>query len=82
MSRASSLRRRAAGAFEVFSLCRPMDEFDPSEPALLHDRLTDRLLPWEPAFRHSFARQAREVEPGVVAYDGLQLDGWMIPEEL
>jgi hypothetical protein len=82
MSRASSLRRpEGAEPLEVFSLCRPMCEFDPSEPALVHDRLTKRLIPWEPAFRHSFARQARELEPGVVAYDGLLLDGWLVPQE-
>ena len=81
MSRAGAVRREGGEAFEVFSLCRPMGEFDPSEPALVHDRRTKRLIPWEPAFRHSFARQAYEIAPGVVAYDGLLLDGWMIPEE-
>ena len=82
MSRAGAVRRREGGeATEVFSLCRPMHEFDPSEPALVHDRRTNRLIPWEPAFRHSFARQACELEPGVVAYDGLLLDGWMIVDE-
>jgi hypothetical protein len=81
MSRVGAVRRRGAEPFEAFPLCRPMREFDPSEPALVHDRRTNRLIPWEPAFRHSFARQARELEPGVVAYDGLLLDGWMILEE-
>ena len=81
MSRAGAVRRNGSEAFGIFSLCRPMCEFDPSEPALVHDRRTNRLIPWEPAFRHSFARQAREFEPGVVAYDGLLLDGWLILEE-
>jgi len=82
MSRPGAVRRReGAETSEVTSVCRPMREFDPSEPALVHDRRTNRLIPWEPAFRHSFARQARELEPGVVAYDGLLLDGWMILDE-
>jgi hypothetical protein len=81
MSRAGAVRRRESGEATEVSLCRPMREFDPSEPALVHDRRTNRLIPWEPAFRHSFARQACELEPGVVAYDGLLLDGWMIVDE-
>ena len=82
MSGAGAARRREDGeAFKVFSLCRPMRDFDPSEPSLVHDRRTNRLIPWEPAFRHSFARQARELEPGIVAYDGLILDGWLVPED-
>jgi hypothetical protein len=34
-------RERASSA----PLCRPMSEFDPSEPALVHDRRRDRMLP-------------------------------------
>ena len=60
------------------SLCRPMSEFDPSEPALVHDRRLDRMLPWSPAFQRSYERTARELTPGVIDYDGLHLDGWMI----
>jgi hypothetical protein len=62
-------------------LCRPMSEFDPSEPALVHDRRHDRMIPWSPAFRRSFEQSAREQEPGVFAYDGLLLDGWLIAED-
>jgi hypothetical protein len=25
---------------------RPMDDFDPSEPAILHDKRTDRIVTW------------------------------------
>jgi hypothetical protein len=62
-------------------LCRPMSEFDPSEPALVHDRRHDRMIPWSPSFQRSYERSARQQEPGVVAYDGLLLDGWLIAEE-
>jgi len=62
-------------------LLKPMDEFDPSEPSLVHDRLNDRTLPWSPAFKRSFEALAHEQEPGVISYDGLQLDGWLEIEE-
>ena len=58
-----------------------MSEFDPSEPVLLHDRLSNRTLPWSPAFRVSYERTARELVPGMVAYDGLLFDGWMMVED-
>jgi hypothetical protein len=62
-------------------LFRPMSEFDPSEPALVHDRRRDRLLPWSPAFQRSYERTARELMPGVIDYDGLHLDGWIIVDD-
>ena len=62
-------------------LYRPMSEFDPSEPALVHDRRRDRMLPWSPAFQRSYERTARELMPGVIVYDGLQLDGLMIIDD-
>ena len=62
-------------------LCRPMSEFDPSEPALVHDLRRDRMLPWSPNFQRSYERTARELVPGVVDYDGLLLDGWMIVDD-
>lgn len=62
-------------------LLKPMSEFDPSEPSLLHDRASDRMLAWSPAFERSFEAEAREREPGVVSYDGLLLDGWMDIED-
>jgi len=58
-------------------LLRPMREFDPSEPALVHDRRRDRTLAWSPDFRRSFEREARESEPGIVEFEGLELDGWL-----
>ncbi|SEP26567.1 hypothetical protein SAMN02990966_04697 [Rhodospirillales bacterium URHD0017] len=74
-------RRAAHSQSEVSTLFRPMSEFDPSEPALVHDLRRDRLLPWSPSFQRSYQRTARELAPGVVDYDGLLLDGWMIPED-
>ena len=76
-----TMRRAAQSQGEPVPLFRPMSEFDPSEPALVHDLRQDRLLPWSPSFQRSYKRTARELTPGVVDYDGLLLDGWMIPED-
>jgi hypothetical protein len=62
-------------------LLKPMKDFDPSEPSFVHDRRRDRTLPWSPDFKRSFETYARENEPGVIDYDGLELDGWMDIEE-
>jgi hypothetical protein len=63
------------------SLLKPMRDFDPSEPSLVHDRRRNRTLPWSSAFRRSFETHATESEAGVFSYDGLELDGWMEIEE-
>jgi hypothetical protein len=42
---------------------RPMSEFDPSEPATLHDRRNDRMIAWSPAFEWEFKRHARSKSP-------------------
>jgi hypothetical protein len=53
-----------------------MSEFDPSEPAILHDRRNDRTIAWSPAFEWEYKRNARQHAPGVIAFEGLLLDGW------
>jgi hypothetical protein len=60
---------------------RPMSEFDPSEPAILHDRRNDRTIAWSPAFEWEFKRYARQHAPGVIAFEGLLLDGWRDVED-
>jgi len=74
-------RRAAHRQGDPTPLFRPMSEFDPSEPALVHDLRRDRVLSWSPSFQRSYKRNARELTPGVVDYDGLLLDGWLIPED-
>ncbi len=57
---------------------RPMKEFDPSAPAMVHDRLNDRTFEWSPAsMQANYRRYAVEVAPGVIEWDGWQLDGWL-----
>jgi hypothetical protein len=63
-------------AMQSLSCLRPMREFDPSEPVAVHDRATDRMLPWSPDFQLSYWRNAREIGPGIVTFEGLLLDGW------
>ena len=44
---------------------------------MVHDRLNDRTFEWEPDQRWLYKQYAREVEPGVISFDGLLLDGWL-----
>jgi hypothetical protein len=55
---------------------RPMVQFDPSRLALMHDRLNAKTFEWSPEWRTSFERYKREAGLGIVAWDGLLLDGW------
>jgi hypothetical protein len=55
---------------------RPMAEFDPEQPALVHDRANDLIFEWSPEWRENYKQYAKLHEPGVVAFDGLLLDGW------
>jgi hypothetical protein len=55
---------------------RPMSEFDPSMPAMVHDQLND-TFEWMPEkWREHYERYASEHAPGIVSWDGLLLDGW------
>jgi hypothetical protein len=53
-----------------------MSEFDPSQPAMVHDRLNDRTFEWSPDWLANYEKYAEEFKPGVVSWDGLLLDGW------
>jgi hypothetical protein len=54
----------------------PMKDFDPTEPAILHDRISDTIIAWSgedvAAFRHSHV----ELEDGALAWNGYEFDGW------
>lgn len=57
---------------------RPMSEFDPTQPAQVHDKLNDQVIEWEPG-RHGRDYQVHghhDLGDGVIAWDGLLLDGW------
>jgi hypothetical protein len=53
-----------------------MTEFDPAQPAVVHDRVNDKMIKWSPDWREGYEKYARPDAPGVVAFDGLLLDGW------
>jgi hypothetical protein len=53
-----------------------MAEFDPSQPALVHDCVNDQMMEWSPDWRDNYRKYARPDAPGVVAFGGLLLDGW------
>ena len=59
------------------SKLRPMSDFDPSMPAMVHDQLNDEMFEWQPEkwLKH-FERYAQAHGPGIVGWDGLLLDGW------
>jgi hypothetical protein len=53
-----------------------MKEFDPTAPAMVHDRLNDRTFEWQPDWRADYKKYATHHAPGVIEFDGLLLDGW------
>jgi hypothetical protein len=56
---------------------RPMSEFDPSKPALVHDQFNDDTLQWEPEhWADEFKQTSVEWCPGVMSWNGMLLDGW------
>jgi hypothetical protein len=55
---------------------RPMSEFDPSQPAILHDALNDVFIEWTGEHQDSFTIFARHQPDGTVEWDGRVLDGW------
>jgi hypothetical protein len=57
---------------------RSMSDFDPSKRVLVHDRLNDQMIEWEPElYQEHYDRYAHpDFSPGVTEWDGLLLDGW------
>jgi hypothetical protein len=54
----------------------PMSEFDPSQPAILHDRRSDTIVPWTGEHRDDYAVHATAHSDGAVEWKGMLLDGW------
>jgi hypothetical protein len=55
---------------------RPMVDFDPSEPAILHDSQTDSIMTWTGENAASFRQEAIVRADGAVEWSGYILDGW------
>jgi len=62
---------------DVTSFMRPMREFDPDQPARLHEALNDKIFTWRTAWAGEWRRNAvaNKVD-GSVSWDGLIFDGW------
>ena len=54
----------------------PMDSFDPDMPCRVHDGLNDQVIEWSPNWASMYRQYAWKWDEGVVAWDGLLLDGW------
>ena len=55
---------------------RPMKDFDPSQPAILHDVLNDCIVTWDWKRAEEFRKSAIYDPEGRVVWDGLVFDGW------
>jgi len=53
----------------------PMKDF-PSEPAVLHDRVSDSIITWSGEEVAAFRRSCMPQEDGSVEWDGFVFDGW------
>lgn len=55
---------------------RHMKDFDPSEPAVLHDRVSDTIISWSGEDAAAFRRSRVKREDGTMAWRGFVFDGW------
>jgi hypothetical protein len=55
---------------------RSMKEFDPTKPAIVHDKLNHGNLDWRPDWAEHYRKYAIEDANGVIGWDGRLLDGW------
>jgi hypothetical protein len=56
---------------------RPMSEFDPSKPAVLHDTRSDRMIAWTAEREGEFRTNASWYDDRLVLWDGALFDGWV-----
>jgi hypothetical protein len=55
---------------------RPMKDFDPAEPAILHDAVNDCIVTWDWERADNFRKNAVYDAKGRIAWDGHVFDGW------
>src|SRR5262245_28056804 len=56
---------------------RPMSEFDPALPEMVHDQLNDETFEWQPEkWLEHYRQYACDFGYGLIEWDGLLLDGW------
>jgi hypothetical protein len=54
----------------------PMKDFDPSLPAILHDRRSDTIIPWTGEEANDFRRCMIDRGDGTVLWQDFVFDGW------
>lgn len=55
---------------------RPMSEFDPFEPAILHDCNTDKMLTWIGDHAVNYVEHAIVRADGTIEWGSFVFDGW------
>ena len=55
---------------------RPMNEFNPSEPAILHDRVSDTIITWTGDKGGEWKQYAKRHTVGIMEFEGYLFDGW------
>jgi hypothetical protein len=63
----------------VANLMRPMSEFDPAEPAILHELLNGDIVPWTGERQAQWRKHARPRGDGIIEWEGHLFDGWDEP---
>ena len=58
------------------SALHPMKDFNPSEPAILHDRISHTIVTWSGEEVIAFRRSCIVREDGSVAWNRYVVDGW------
>ena len=58
---------------------RPMSQFNPAEPAILHERTQNNIIPWTGEFKDKWAQNAQQHSDGVIEFEGMLYDGWGHP---
>jgi hypothetical protein len=53
-----------------------MKDFDPSEPAILHDRVSNTIVTWSGEQAIPFRDSCIAQEDGSIAWNGYVFDGW------
>jgi hypothetical protein len=71
------MERHARERVPHFMTMQPMNTFDPRRPCKVHDALNDCMVDWKPEWVGNYREYAEPYDtPGVIAWDGLLLDGW------
>jgi hypothetical protein len=53
-----------------------MKYFDPAQPAILHDRISDTIVSWTGEHAAEFLRSKADREDGTIAWKTFVFDGW------